>query len=165
MKQAMGLILCDRNLDAAEAVLRRIAGWLGHLHEPYVPLGIIELLRGQPARAKEMFLSPYATRVRREGASFFDPEEIAWLWMTGLLLSDESLVALATANADAAQHLSLRRMAMACTERTAADGPPNITPELLNRASDDQLSIHWTGQLPWSVWIDLVGRIMAANAK
>ncbi len=163
MKQAMNLILCNRDLDAAEALLKRVAGWLGHLHEPYVPLGIIELLRGQPARAKEMFLTPYTIRVRREGVSFYDPEEIAWLWMTGLLLGDDSLVNLATTNADGARHLSLRRMAMACTERTAADGPAKITPELLNKKDDDQLSIHWTGQLPWEVWLDLISRIATAN--
>lgn len=165
MKQAMNLILCNRDLEAAEAVLKRVAGWLGHLHEPYVPLGLIELLRGQPARAKEMFLSPYAIRVRREGVSCFDPEELAWLWMTGLILGDDSLVKLAAANANGARHLSLRRMAVVCTERSAADGPPKITPELLSRADGDQLSIHWTGQLEWGVWLDLVRRIMAPNAK
>ena len=127
------------------------------------PLGIIELLRGQPARAKEMFLAPRAIRVRREGVSSFDPEEIAWLWMTGLLLGDDRLVKLAAEKANGARHLSLRRMAKVCTERTAVDGPPKITPELLTRAEDDQLSIYWTGQLPWDVWLDLISRIAAAN--
>ena len=163
MKQAMNLIVCNGDLNAAEAVLKRVAGWLGHLNEPYVPLGIIELLRGQPARAKEMFLAPHAIRVRREGVSSFDPEEIAWLWMTGLLLGDDRLVKLAAEKANGARHLSLRRMAKVCTERTAVDGPPKITPELLTRAEDDQLSIYWTGQLPWDVWLDLISRIAAAN--
>ena len=163
MRQSINFILRDQNLDGAAATLKTVAGWLGHLHEPYVPLGIIELLRGQPGRAKEMFLTPYAIRAGREGASYFDPEEIAWLWMTGLILGDSTLINLATSKADGARHLSLRRMATVCTERTAGEGPPTVTPALLSRTDGDQLSIHWTGQLEWCVWLDLVRRIMAAN--
>jgi hypothetical protein len=54
-------------------------------------------------------------------------------------------------------------MTMACTERTAVDGPAKIIPELLNRADDDQLSIHWTSQLPWEIWLGLISRIATAN--
>jgi hypothetical protein len=163
MKKAMKLILCDRKLDEAEATLNTVASWLGHLQEPFVPLGLIALLRGQPARAKEMFLNPYAIRLRREGATSFDPEELAWLWITGEILGDANLVKLAADNAGGVQHLSLRRVATVCTQRTAADGPPQITPELLSRRDTDRLSIHWTGQLEWSVWLELINRIMAAN--
>jgi hypothetical protein len=163
MKRAMKLILCDRNLDDAEATLNTVTSWLGHLHEPYIPLGLIALLRGQPARAKEMFLNPYTIRARREGATSFDPEELAWLWITGEILGDPNLVKLAIDNAAGVHHLSLRRMATVCTLRTTADGPLQITPELLSRRGNDRLSIHWTGQLEWSVWLDLISRIMAAN--
>ncbi len=165
MKQTMRLILDDRNLDEAEAILRNVASWLGHLHEPYVPLGIMELLRGRPARAKEWLMTPYAIRARREGGTCLDPEEIAWLWITGELLGDENLVKLATTSADGVEHLSLRRARAVCTPRTPDQGPLQITSELLHRTDCDRPSIHWTGQLDWNVWLDLVSRIMSANQK
>jgi len=166
MKKAMSLILNarndDRNLNEAEAILNMVASWLGHLQEPYVPLGLIALLRGEPARAKEMFSTPYAIRASREGVTCFDPEELAWLWMTGEILGEDALVRLATTNADGVGHLSLRRMAAVCAAKTQAE--VDVAPALC-RLDADRLSIHWTGQLPWSAWLDLVQRIMAANKK
>jgi len=163
MKKAVNLILRNQNLDEAEATLQAVASWLGHLHEPYVQLGLVALLRGQPGRAKEMFLKPYAIRAQREGVTSFDPEELAWLWLTGSILSDDGLVNLAIMKADGVRHLSLRRMAAV---RAAQQGSvPEITSALLNRSDDDRLSIHWTGQLEWGAWLALVSRISAANKK
>jgi hypothetical protein len=165
MKRALHLILHDRNLDEAESILRNVASWLGHLNEPYVPLALIELLRGRPQRAKDWLLTSHAIRTRREGATCFDPEELAWLWITAEILGDQNLLNLATTNAAGIEHLSLRRARAVCTPRTPEQGPLQLTPELLNRTNRDRPSIHWTGQLEWSVWLDLVSRITSANQK
>ncbi len=163
MKKAMGIIVNNGNLLEAEAILKSVAGWLGHLHEPYVPSGLIALLRGQPARAKEMFLNPHAIRTRREGVTDFDPEELAWLWMTGVILSDDSLVNLSLAESEGVRHLSLRRMAVV-QAAMAGKVDQNAGPAL-TRMKDDRLSIHWTGQLEWSAWLAVVSRILAANKR
>lgn len=165
MRSAVDLIIKGGSPEVAETTLKTVVNWLGHLHEPFVPLGIIALLRGQRAKAKEMFLTPFTIRERREGVTCFDPEELAWLWITGELMTDDSLLSMVKAQAHGVAHLSLRRMAAACTARTPEDGPLKITPELLNRQSGDRLSIHWTGQLEWTDWLNLITRIIAANQK
>jgi hypothetical protein len=164
MKKALDLVASGRNLEEAETLLRAVAGWLGHLHEPYVLLGLIALLRGEAAQAKELFLTPFAIRERREGMTCFDPEEVAWLWITGVVSKDQSLIDLAAAQSTGVNHLSLRRMAVIRAMSLQADITPHLD-TVLAKSEGDRLSIHWTGQLDWPVWLDLVKRILAANKK
>jgi hypothetical protein len=164
MKKAMSLIANGGDLNGADAILKMVASWLPHLNEPYIPMGLIALLRGQAAQAKEVFLTPHAIRMKREGVTWFDPEEIAWLWMTGVILGDQGLVNLAAAESGGVEHLSLRRMAVVRAMSAGADVASEIE-SVLRKRDGDRLSIHWTGQLEWPVWLDVVKRVLAANKK
>lgn len=162
MKDAWQKILAGERMEEAEAALTGMLGWLGHLTEPWMLLGIIALLRGQAARAKEFFLLPYQIRFSREcGNTCFDPEEIAWLNLTGVLMADGGFVQQMRAEASGIRYLGLRRMEWLFQKQMNPDALP--PPGVEERQPDDRLTTHWTGQLDIDTWSGLINRIIAAN--
>jgi hypothetical protein len=162
MKLAWKKILAGERLEETESILTGMLSWLGHLAEPWMLLGVIALLRGQAAKAKESFLRPYQIRHSRErGNSCLDPEEIVWLSLTGVLMADSVLVQQMRAAAAGIKYLGLRRIEWLFQRQGRLDAPPPS--DIVTRQSEDRLTTHWTGQLDINSWISLMNRIMAAN--
>ncbi|MFA4994589.1 MAG: glycosyltransferase [Bdellovibrionales bacterium] len=162
MKTAWQKILVGESLDEAEAMLNGMLTWLGHLAEPYMLLGVIALLRGHPTKAKEHFLRPFQIRhVRERGNTCLDPEEIAWLSMTGVLMVDREFTQQMRSAGVGVRYLGLRRMEWLFEKQGNFDSKPPT--DVVARKSDDRLTIHWTGQLDINSWVALMKRIMTAN--
>lgn len=151
------------DLDRAEGLLSEAAQWLLHVNEPWVPLGIVSLLRGKPDEARVRLLFPGQTRNSREGVSSFDPEEIAWLWIAALQVRDVEFLRELEHLAKGMNHVSLRRLdALKRALQGDARGLDPSNPDLAPRQGD-RLSIHWTGQLSFADWSRLAERILAVR--
>jgi hypothetical protein len=162
MKQAWQKIVTGDRLEEAEAALSDMLTWLGHMTEPWMLLGVIALLRGQAAKAKECFLRPCLIRSSREqGNTCLDPEEVVWLSLTGVLTVDSVLIQQMRAEAANIRYLGLRRVEWLFQRQGKLDVAPPTN--VVARQSDDRLTTHWTGQLDINSWIALMNRIMAAN--
>jgi hypothetical protein len=162
MKQTWQKILAGDRLEEAEASLAHMLTWLGHLAEPWMLLGVIALLRGQAAKAKEFFLRPFQIRSAREqGNTCLDPEEISWLSLTAVLMADRDLVQQMRIEAANIRYLGLRRVDWLFQRQGNLDSVPPAN--IVARQVDDRLTTHWTGQLDINEWSTLMNRIMAAN--
>ncbi len=162
MKAAWQRILAGVEFDEAESALCGMTTWLAHLAEPWMLMGILALLRGQLARAKEFFLRPYQIRVARgKGFTYLDPEEIVWLSFTGVLMCDGGLVQQMRAEGSNIQYLGLRRIEWMYQKQMHPETP--MSQDVATRKPGDRITTHWTGQLDINTWISLVNRIMEAN--
>ncbi|MDR3449421.1 MAG: glycosyltransferase [Alphaproteobacteria bacterium] len=164
-KRWMSCILDPDGPSRAAAELADAPGWLFHMVEPALLMGILMLLKGDIAHAKRLFLQPQEVRQSQSGFPEYDPEEIAWLSLIAALTGDAALLDLTRKESAAMRHLSLRRMQwlgkVLASGGNAANPPTNI----LRRADTDQLSIHWSGQLDIAQWTALIARILTANGQ
>ncbi len=162
MRAAWNNIVAGERLQEAEQALTNLLGWLTHLSEPYMLLGVIALLRSEPSKAKEMFIRPYQIRcLREQNNTFYDPEELVWLAMTAVLMNDGNLTRELRAAAEGVRFLGLRRLEWLFQTQGRFDEPP--TANVTDRKPDDALSVHWTGQVDIINWQSLMSRIMSAN--
>ncbi len=160
-------ILTGGDLVAAAARLHDAASWLGHLTEPWLLLGVIHLLRGDAAEARECLARPAAIQLQRHAPHIaaasdrvcFDPVELAFLMLTAALLDDEGLMRLAYDEANGVNHLALRRMSRLLGDESDRGGADDT------REAGDRPSIHWLGQEDTATWRDLVGRVLRAHRR
>ncbi|MDR3424804.1 MAG: glycosyltransferase [Alphaproteobacteria bacterium] len=158
-------ILAGTGLDEIEAKMTELSRWLTAMTEYWVPMGIVSMLKGDLVHAREFFLTPQRVRKEESGFTEYDPEEIAWLSLTAALSGDADLMKLTRKESASLRHLSLRRVqwlgAVLASKGDASNPPQNV----LRRAKDDHLSIHWTGQLEMEDWLGLTGLILKANGQ
>jgi hypothetical protein len=168
LRAARMAIYAGAGLDAAELALRDAAGW--HLvAEPRLLLGVIALLRGRPASARDYFLQPAAQQDWRHGVHgfapeiriVFDPVELAWLLLVAWLMHDAVLVKLVDVQGHGVRHLALRRMRWLVAKLEGAAQVDTDEPTV--RLPGDRTSVHWLGQEDPATWRDLLSRILAAN--
>ncbi|MDD4617214.1 MAG: glycosyltransferase [Alphaproteobacteria bacterium] len=162
MKAAWRNIIAGEDLQGTGLALNSMLEWVGHIAEPYMLLGVIALLHSEREKARDFFLRPYQIRCAREqNHTFFDPEELAWLAMTGVLMSDARLAGEARALSRGIPYLGLRRLNWLFDTQGRFDAPP--ASNVHSREDGDRLTTHWTGQLDLETWRFLMNRIMNAN--
>jgi hypothetical protein len=165
METARRTILQGGDLQTAAQNLLPVTEWLGHMTEPHFLLGIVALLQGQPAEAQGLLKHPYEVRMRRqEGLTLLDPVEVAWLWLTAVLIADEAMARLMEEEAGRQDHLALRRVRWLIASKLLSDpGAPPPDQGLFERRGTDRLSVHWIGQEDFGDWFALIQRILEAR--
>lgn len=161
----LNCILQNNRLHEVEAQLVEMSGWLFHMTEDWVLLGIIALLKGDLTHASEFFMAARAIRQKFTGYTDFDPEEIAWLSLTAALSGNAELISLTQRESASMRHLSLRRVQWLGKILATGGDASNPPPEVLRRQADDRISIHWTGQMDIRIWLNLIRRILDANGQ
>ncbi|MDE2029536.1 MAG: glycosyltransferase family 1 protein [Alphaproteobacteria bacterium] len=157
--------ILDDDLDGMRDLIDHPPEWLGHILEPLVPFGIMMLLTGDAAQAKVRFFEPQRLRLAQSGFPDYDPEEVAWLSLTAALTGDGALRDAVRQASAPMRHLSLRRMQWLARVLAAGGDTANPPPDVVRRAPDDQVSLHWTGQLEIGQWLKLMARVLDANGQ
>ena len=164
-KKWLRVITSEEGLNPENVKLLEAPDWLNFFHESSILTGIFALTRGDLEQAKKLFLTPQIQRKEQSGFVEYDPEEIAWISLTASLSGNAELVSLTRRESTNMRHLSLRRMQW-LGKVLAAGGDASKPPfDVVRRAADDQISIHWSGQLDLSTWFCLICRIFKANGQ
>ena len=165
MRSWLDRILGDGSLDDINDEILKIPDWLFHMTEEWVLLGLIALLKSDLAHATEFFLAGQSVRKKLTGFTDYDPEEIAWLSLTAALSGNAGLLALTQRESISMRHINIRRVQW-LGEILATGGKTSTPPtDIVLRKQDDQISIHWTGQLNMGGWLHLISRILTANGQ
>ncbi len=171
LRAARDAILGDAPLEAAEAGLRQAIGWIGHLMEPWLLLGVVALLRGAPDQALHCLARPAAIQEGRhrscglpaEQLVTYDPVELAWMMIAARLSGDEHLLAAIRTASGQTRHVALRRAAWLMNALDGDTAPPPLS--LQHRLPTDRLSVHWLGQEEFPTWLALIRRALIANGR
>ncbi len=165
METALENILRGENFKETEESLLSVLDWVGHIGEPWVPLGLVQLLRGDLSKAISLFSMAYIIREKRDTISDLDPEEVAWLSLAGAMAGNQALLDMTRGKSAEMRHVSIRRMqwlGVVLASGGDASSPPD---DVLARMPGDRLSIHWLGQVDLKDWLGLVDRVLTANGR
>ncbi len=158
-------LLREDGMAEAEKRLAEMSDWLFHMTEPWVPMGIMALLKGNAADAIQYFQQPQSIRMANAGFADYDPEEIAWLSVAAALTGNASLRQLTREQSAAMRHLSLRRMQWLGNVLASGGDATNPPESVLARLPGDFISIHWLGQIDLKDWLYLVRRILEVHGQ
>lgn len=167
LQTARQAILYGGDLESAAQKLRPLTEWVRHMTEAHFLLGIVALLQGQPEQAQTLLKHPHEIRLwRQDGVTTFDPVEVAWLWLTGLLTGNEELARQMEHEAKSMDHLALRRVRWLAATGLLSD-PAGAPPDdsLFERQKTDRLSVHWIGQEEFGDWFALIQRVLDACGR
>jgi hypothetical protein len=165
IKDWLQSLLNGGSLNDMESRLSKMADWIYHVEESFVPLGIMMLLKGDTGQAIELLQRPQAARAKSTEYNGYDPEEIAWLSLAASLSGNTRLISLTRKESAPMRHRSLRRMQwlgqILAAGRDASNPPPDVGQSL----PGDRLSVHWLGQIDLQDWLNLIRRILEANGQ
>ncbi len=159
LRAATAAILSGDRLVEANAQLNEAGRWAQHVAEPYFLASILALLGGDPlSAAMGIGRRAQGQAAIAEALATLDPVETAWLLLVARLLDNAQLESAMRDQAAGMSHVCLRRMLW------LLDGcPAGTEATLVARDAGDLPSVHWIGDEDFTLWCDLVRRVLVAN--